>query len=69
MKSSIFFYFLKKQNKSELQKNFFSLKFFLKKIKETERQRMESLENDVNEMKNDLNEIKNLLRVLANESK
>jgi hypothetical protein len=42
---------------------------FLKKIKETERQRMESLENDVNEMKNDLNEIKNLLRVLANESK
>lgn len=41
----------------------------LKKIKETERERMKSLENDVNEMKNDLNEIKNLLRALANESK
>jgi len=41
----------------------------LKKIKDTEKERMESLENDVNEMKNDLNEIKNLLRALANESK
>ena len=41
----------------------------LKKIKDAERERMKSLENDVNEMKNDLNEIKSLLRLLTNGSK
>lgn len=41
----------------------------LKKIKDAERERMKSLENDVSEMKNDLNEIKNLLRMLSNEPK
>jgi len=41
----------------------------LKKIKDVERERMESLENDMNEMKNDLNEIKNLLRALTYGSK
>ena len=41
----------------------------LKKIKEQERQKMECLENELNEIKNDMNEIKSLLRSLINESK
>ena len=40
----------------------------LQQIKEQEKQKMEILENDVNEMKNDLSEIKQLLRNLANGS-
>jgi len=39
---------------------------YKKTYKET--QRIENLENDVNEMKSDLNEIKNLLRSLVNGS-
>ena len=40
----------------------------LQQIKEQEKQKIEILENDVNEMKNDLSEIKQLLRNLANGS-
>ena len=39
---------------------------YKKRYKET--QRIQNLENDVNEIKNNLNEIKNLLRSLANGS-
>lgn len=38
-------------------------------LKETEVERIQNLENNVNEIKDDLNEIKNLLRGLANGSK
>jgi hypothetical protein len=38
----------------------------LQQIKEDEKQKIESLENDINIMKNDLSEIKNLLRSLTN---
>jgi hypothetical protein len=38
----------------------------LQQIKEDEKQKIESLENDINIMKDDLSEIKNLLRSLAN---
>jgi hypothetical protein len=41
----------------------------LQQIKEQEKQKMETLENDVNKMKDDLSEIKNLLRSLTNGSK
>jgi hypothetical protein len=40
----------------------------LQQIKEKEKQKIETLENNVNEMKNDLNEIKLLLRNLSNGS-
>ena len=40
----------------------------LQQIKEQEKQKIEILENDVNEMKNDLSEIKQLWRNLANGS-
>jgi hypothetical protein len=40
----------------------------LQQIKEKEKQKIETLENNVNEMKNDLNEIKLLLRDLSNGS-
>lgn len=40
----------------------------LKKIKDHEKEKVQILENDVNEIKNDLNEIKNLLRGLVNGS-
>ena len=38
----------------------------IQQIKEDEKQKIESLENDINIMKNDLSEIKNLLRSLTN---
>jgi len=41
----------------------------LKKVKENENKRVETLENDLVGVKEDLNEIKNLLRSLINESK
>jgi hypothetical protein len=40
----------------------------LQQIKEDEKQKIESLENDISIMKDDLSEIKNLLRSLANGS-
>ena len=40
----------------------------LQQIKEEEKQKIESLENDISIMKDDLSEIKNLLRSLANGS-
>jgi hypothetical protein len=40
----------------------------LQQIKEDEKQKIESLENDISIMKDDLSEIKNLLRNLANGS-
>jgi len=40
----------------------------IKKIKQSESERVCNLENDVNSIKEDLNEIKNLLRNLANGS-
>jgi len=41
----------------------------LKRRKENENKRVESIENDLAGVKEDLNEIKNLLRSLINESK
>jgi hypothetical protein len=41
----------------------------LKIAKESEGQKLQTLENDMNRIKNDIDEIKNLLRSLANESK
>jgi hypothetical protein len=40
----------------------------IQQIKEDEKQKIESLENDISIMKDDLSEIKNLLRSLANGS-
>lgn len=41
----------------------------IREKKQSEIERIQDLENNVNEMKDDLNEIKNLLRSLVNESK
>lgn len=41
----------------------------IKRLKDLERERMEHLENDMNNIKDDLQEIKNLLRNLSNGSK
>lgn len=58
------------RTKAVLNTNFNDYKNYkeLKKIKDLEKSRIETLENDINLVKNDLNEIKTLLRKLANES-